>query len=74
MPQSMRINLRQLLLNIDKLILIENEAHAAAIGERAFGAAEKVNNLLYISVGMGIGYGLIINGKLFTGHSYHAGE
>jgi predicted NBD/HSP70 family sugar kinase len=67
------VNLRQL-LNIDKLILIENEANAAAIGERTFGVAAQVSNLLYISIGMGIGCGLILNGKLFTGHSYHAGE
>jgi predicted NBD/HSP70 family sugar kinase len=64
----------QQLLNINKPILIENEANAAAIGEKTFGVAGKVSNLLYISVGMGIGCGLILNGKLFTGNSYYAGE
>jgi Transcriptional regulator/sugar kinase len=67
------VNLRQL-LNIDTLILIENEANAAAIGEQAFGVAAHIPNLIFISVGMGIGCGLIFNGKLFTGQSYHAGE
>lgn len=67
------VNLNQL-LKYDKPILIENEANAAALGEKSFGCAGKVVNTVYISVGIGIGCGLVLNNQLFTGHSDHAGE
>jgi predicted NBD/HSP70 family sugar kinase len=67
------VNLKQL-LQYDKPILIENEANAAAIGEKSLGIAGKNANMLYISIGVGIGCGLFLNNQLFTGHSYHAGE
>lgn len=67
------VNLQQL-LNIDKPIIIENEANAAALGEKAFGVAGAVTNFIYVSIGIGVGCGLITNGRLFTGHSYYAGE
>ncbi|HBF38824.1 MAG TPA: hypothetical protein DDW50_16085, partial [Firmicutes bacterium] len=67
------VNLNQL-LKYDKPILIENEANAAAIGEKALGSAGNIANMLYISIGAGIGCGLMLNNRLYTGHSYHAGE
>jgi predicted NBD/HSP70 family sugar kinase len=67
------VNLRQL-LGINQPIYVENEANAAALGEKAYGVARNITNLVYISVGMGVGCGLILNNRLFTGHSYHAGE
>ncbi len=67
------VNLQQL-LKIDKPVLIENEANAAAIGEKTFGAAAKVNNFIYISIEIGVGCGLMINGRIYTGNAYHAGE
>ncbi len=67
------VNLRQL-LNTKKLIFIENEANAAAIGEHFYGTATRVANLLYVSIGVGIGCGLILNDRLYTGHSNRAGE
>jgi glucokinase len=51
-----------------------NDASAAALGEHHFGAGRGVNNLIYITVSTGIGGGIIINGKLYTGVSGSAGE
>ncbi len=51
-----------------------NDANAAALSEHQFGAGKGVNNLIYITVSTGIGGGIIINGKLYSGVSGSAGE
>jgi len=51
-----------------------NDADAAALGEHHFGAGQGVNNLILLTVGTGIGGGIIINGKLYSGVSGSAGE
>lgn len=51
-----------------------NDASAAALGEHCFGIGKGVNNLIYITVSTGIGGGIIIDGKLYTGVSGSAGE
>lgn len=53
-------------------VSIENEANLLAIGERAF--RRKNENLVAMSVHSGIGVGIIIDGKLYKGHSGLAGE
>ena len=58
----------------DMPIFIENEANAAALGEYCFGAALGVDSFIYLSAGIGLGGGIIINGKLFRGSSGYAGE
>jgi len=55
-------------------VFIENEANAAALGEYYFGAARHVENLIYLSIGVGLGGGIIIKGKLFRGSNGFAGE
>ncbi|TCL65965.1 xylose repressor XylR [Hydrogenispora ethanolica] len=67
------VNLRQLLA-LDQPLLIENEANAAALGEKVYGAGRLSANLCFISVGIGIGAGLILNNGLYRGASHHAGE
>ena len=51
-----------------------NDANAAALGEHCFGAGQGTNNLIYITVSTGIGGGIIIDGKLYSGSSGTAGE
>jgi len=51
-----------------------NDASAAALGEHQFGAGKGVNNLVMLTVGTGIGGGIVINGKLYSGPSGSAGE
>ena len=55
-------------------ILVENEANAGAYGEKRFGAGQKCNNIIYVSAGIGIGVGFILNGELFRGNNGYAGE
>jgi glucokinase-like ROK family protein len=58
----------------DLPIFIENEANAAALGEYYFGVARDMDNFIYLSAGIGLGGGVIIDGKLFRGYSGYAGE
>jgi len=51
-----------------------NDASAAVLGEHHFGAGKGVNNLIMLTVGTGIGGGIIINGELYPGPSGSAGE
>jgi predicted NBD/HSP70 family sugar kinase len=55
-------------------VIIENEAKAGAHGEKIYGVGQKVSNFVYISIGMGIGGGFIIDNKLFQGKDGLAGE
>jgi glucokinase-like ROK family protein len=55
-------------------VLVDNEANAGVIGEKQFGAGKDTSNLLYLSVGIGIGAGIIIDGQLFRGSSAFSGE
>ena len=55
-------------------VFIENEANAAALGEYYFGIARDVQNLIYLSAGVGLGGGIIIEGRLFRGSGGYAGE
>lgn len=55
-------------------IYVENDANAGAIAEHLFGAARKSDNFIFIVVGIGIGGGLFLNGKLYRGKDGFAGE
>ncbi|CAM4126181.1 ROK family transcriptional regulator [Lederbergia lenta] len=55
-------------------VIIENEANAGAYGEKMFGLAKDVNDLVYISAGTGIGTGIIFNGQLYKGSYGFSGE
>ncbi|MBV6445795.1 MAG: ROK family protein [Ignavibacteriales bacterium] len=55
-------------------VLVENDVNLAAAGELAFGAAISKKNALVVFVGTGIGSGLIIDGKIYRGSGWVAGE
>ena len=55
-------------------VIVDNDANSAALGEKIFGAGKKVNNLFYYTVSTGIGGGLIIDGRIYHGASFDAGE
>ncbi|GAA0129519.1 transcriptional repressor XylR [Bacillus velezensis] len=55
-------------------VFIENEANAGAYGEKVFGAARNHDNMIYASIGTGIGIGVIINNDLYRGVGGFSGE
>jgi len=55
-------------------VLIENDVNLGALGVKNFGVAKKAINMLAVFVGTGIGGGLIIDGKMYRGSNYVAGE
>ena len=57
-----------------KKVYVENDANAAAIGEMIFGAGKKYDNFVMITLGTGVGGGIIINRKIYKGESGGAGE
>lgn len=55
-------------------VFVENEANAAALGEYYYGAAMGVKDFLYLSAGVGLGGGIVLDGHLFRGSGGYAGE
>jgi len=55
-------------------LYVENEANLGALGEYYFGVGRDVDNFIYLSSGVGLGGGVIIDGKLFKGGRGFAGE
>lgn len=53
---------------------LENDANAAAYGEFLAGSGRGVNNCIAVTLGTGVGGGIIIDGKLFSGSNYAGGE
>lgn len=53
---------------------VDNEAKLAALGEATFGTARSFDYVIYVSSGIGIGGGIVINGQVISGASGFAGE
>jgi glucokinase len=55
-------------------VRIGNDARVAALGEAAFGAGKDAESMLMVTLGTGVGGGIVLNGKILTGASGVAGE
>ncbi|CAM3675081.1 ROK family transcriptional regulator [Cohnella lubricantis] len=55
-------------------VMVDNEANVGALGERMFGIGRGISNMVYVSVGIGIGTGLILHRTLYKGASGFSGE
>ena len=55
-------------------VSLTNDANAAAVGEMAYGAARGMKNFIMITLGTGVGSGIVIDGKVLYGHDGFAGE
>ena len=55
-------------------VAITNDANAAAIGEMTYGAARGMKDFIMITLGTGVGSGIVVNGQLLYGHDGFAGE
>ena len=55
-------------------VSLTNDANAAAVGEMAYGAARGMKNFIMITLGTGVGSGIVVDGKVLYGHDGFAGE
>ncbi len=55
-------------------VTVTNDANAAALGEMTYGAAKGMTNFIMITLGTGVGSGIVIDGKVLYGHDGFAGE
>lgn len=55
-------------------VALTNDANAAAIGEMAYGAAKGMKNFIMITLGTGVGSGIVVNGQVVYGSDGFAGE
>ena len=55
-------------------VALTNDANAAAMGEMTYGAAKGMKNFIMITLGTGVGSGIVIDGKMVYGHDGFAGE
>lgn len=58
----------------DYPVYMDNDANAAALGEFLYGAGQGSHNMVAVTIGTGIGAGIIIEGKLYRGSAWSAGE
>ena len=55
-------------------VQLDNDANCAALGEATAGAGKNVKNMLMVTLGTGVGGGIIINGKVYSGSNFAGGE
>lgn len=68
-------NICELLKNEFKVpVVLTNDANAAAVGEMRFGSAKGMKDFIMITMGTGLGSGIVVNGRLVYGHDGFAGE
>ena len=55
-------------------VAVTNDANAAAMGEMVFGGAKKMKDFIILTLGTGLGSGIVVDGKMVYGHTGFAGE
>lgn len=74
-PSWKEVHLKeQLELHFRKPVFINNDSNCFALGEKYFGKGKKFKNLVGITLGTGLGAGIIVNHKLYNGANCGAGE
>lgn len=63
----------ELQAHLDEPVHVENDAASAALGERLLGVGQTINSFFFAHIGMGVGGGIIINGRLHRGTRGNAG-
>jgi glucokinase len=75
LPGWKKVPLKKILeKSLNTKVILENDANAAALGEARFGAGKSYKNIVYLTVSTGIGGGVIINRRLFSGSHGTAAE
>ena len=75
LPAWKEVHLKELLeTRFSTSVFVNNDANCFALGEKHFGKGREVENLVGLSIGSGLGAGLIINGRLYSGKNCGAGE
>src|SRR5438093_2492679 len=74
-PCLQNVNLETLVADQVHLpVISENDANAGAYGESQCGAGAGCRHMVYLTLGTGLGSGIVLNGKLYTGTSGYGGE
>jgi glucokinase len=74
-PSWVRVELKKILENEFKIpVKINNDVNCFALGEHYYGQAQKFSSFVALSLGTGLGAGIIINNALYSGHNCGAGE
>jgi glucokinase len=74
-PGWKKINLGNIIKKeFNTRVHIDNDAHAAAMGEMIFGAGKNIDSFIMITLGTGVGGGIVFNRKIFRGEHGGAGE
>jgi glucokinase len=60
--------------NLQLPVILTNDANAAALGEMYYGGAKGMQNFMLVTLGTGLGCGLVMNGKIYNGNEGYAGE
>jgi glucokinase len=75
LTQWIDVPLRAMLQGVLKIpVEVENDTNLAAVGEHLWGAAQAVNNFVFLALGTGLGAGIFLNGQLHHGATWSAGE
>lgn len=65
---------KQIKAHYDVNVNLQNDANACAVAEWKFGAGKGTDNMVFLTFGTGLGAGLILDGRLYTGTNDNAGE